>query len=281
MSRIVIFGTGGLAHYISGFKREDTEIVAYLNTISELESIDGIPVVNIEGLASLSFDYVVIAFSQYEKGFALLKGIVPSDKITVYSFVNGEPYKNRKIYDEINELIDKELNASRINELFDIPLKRIFPCAMNRIESPIVEADFVREQTLAMLAEEIKRKHVEGDVAEVGVFKGDFSKKINALFADRKLYLFDTFEGFHSDEVKTDNTLSWGEITDKFNGVNIEEVLNKMPNKSNCIIKKGFFPDTFDLFDKVFSFVSIDVDLYAPIKNALEIFWPRLAWGGI
>jgi len=45
-------------------------------------------------------------------------------------------------------------------------------------------------------------------------------------------------------------------------------------------IKKGYFPETFDLENEVFAFVSIDADLYDPIKSGLEIFYPRLSKGG-
>ena len=44
-----------------------------------------------------------------------------------------------------------------------------------------------------------------------------------------------------------------------------------MTYPNNCIIKKGFFPDTAIGRGTIF-FVSIDVDLYNPIYNALEFF---------
>src|SRR6188508_837716 len=54
--------------------------------------------------------------------------------------------------------------------------------------------DFVRYTTLELCCNEIKSNGVKGNVAELGVYKGEFAKRINQLFPDKKLYLFDTFE---------------------------------------------------------------------------------------
>lgn len=43
--------------------------------------------------------------------------------------------------------------------------------------------------------------NIKGNVAEAGVFQGDFSSVINSVFHPRKLYLFDTFEGFDEKDV--------------------------------------------------------------------------------
>ncbi|MDR3334041.1 MAG: TylF/MycF family methyltransferase [Treponema sp.] len=56
--------------------------------------------------------------------------------------------------------------------------------------------DHVRHSSLRLITEEIRERNIEGAVAELGVFKGDFAKRLNIAFPDRKLYLFDTFDGF-------------------------------------------------------------------------------------
>jgi len=53
-----------------------------------------------------------------------------------------------------------------------------------------------------------------------------------------------------------------------------------MEYKQNCIIKKGYFPDTAVEIDEIFSFVSIDCDLYEPIYNGLQYFYEKLSNGG-
>lgn len=62
-----------------------------------------------------------------------------------------------------------------------------------------------REKTLALISEQIAQKKLGGG-AERGVFKGEFSWKMNKLFPDRMIYLFDTFDGFSKKDVKFDGT---------------------------------------------------------------------------
>jgi len=60
----------------------------------------------------------------------------------------------------------------------------------------------VRNATLELISKEINRYNVEGSAAELGVYKGNFAMQINYFLPDRKLYLFDTFEGFDSRETQ-------------------------------------------------------------------------------
>jgi O-methyltransferase len=140
--------------------------------------------------------------------------------------------------------------------------------------------DYVRLSSLELVAHEIYSKNLNGAVAELGVYKGDFAKEINTVFADRKLYLFDTFEGFDKSDISTEvkNGFSSGE--QDFSDTSAECVLAKMPHKSQCEIKKGFFPNTANGLEEKFVFVSIDTDLFDPIYSGLNYFYPRLEKGG-
>jgi O-methyltransferase len=53
-----------------------------------------------------------------------------------------------------------------------------------------------------------------------------------------------------------------------------------MKHRENCIVKKGWFPQTAEDVDETFAFVSIDVDLSEPIYQGLVFFYPRLEKGG-
>ncbi|GHU21469.1 hypothetical protein FACS1894172_12150 [Spirochaetia bacterium] len=141
--------------------------------------------------------------------------------------------------------------------------------------------DVVRYETLKLVIEEIKQKKILGDTAELGVYKGDFAKKINAHFPDKKLFLFDTFSGFDERDVKTELKMGYNITkTGDFSNSNIELVLKKMKYRENCIVKKGWFPETAEGIDERFSFVSIDADLFEPIYAGLMFFYPLLQKGG-
>ncbi len=139
--------------------------------------------------------------------------------------------------------------------------------------------DFLEKSRILLDQEEI----VEGNVAELGVYKGEFAKEINRVFFDRRLYLFDTFGGFDSkdDEIERDKGFSDRVQQGYFADTTVELVMSKMKFPDLCIVKKGFFPDTVKGVEDKFCFVNIDADLYAPILSGLEWFYQRMIPGGI
>lgn len=140
--------------------------------------------------------------------------------------------------------------------------------------------NYIRIHNLELVAQEIKEKGLKGAIAEVGVYKGEFAKYLNIAFPEKKLYLFDTFEGFDSNDVSIENEKSFSAGDQDFSNTSINEVLSKMKFKNNCIIKQGYFPESLDGIEETFSFVSLDADLYKPIKDGLIYFYPRLEKGG-
>lgn len=140
--------------------------------------------------------------------------------------------------------------------------------------------DYIRLSTLELVANEISKKKINGNVAEVGVYKGKFAKYINQYFPSKKLYLFDTFEGFDEKDKKTEKELGLNEATQDFSNTSVENVLKIMPFPNQCIIRKGFFPETAVNIKDSFAFVSLDTDLYEPIYQGLVYFYPRMEKGG-
>lgn len=94
-------------------------------------------------------------------------------------------------------------------------------------------------------------------------------------FPERKLYLFDTFSGFDSNR----DAVNVVDINN-FKDTSVDIVLEKMKKPENCIIRKGYFPDTATDIDGSFALVSLDCDLYKPILAGLEFFYPKLVPGG-
>lgn len=117
-------------------------------------------------------------------------------------------------------------------------------------------------------------------VAEAGVFEGDFAKYINKYFPNRRLYLFDTFEGFHSRDIEKELEMSGAKVGD-YSNTSEELVLSKMTNKSNCRIYKGYFPDTARDINETFCFVNLDLDLYEPTYNGLLYFEDKMIRNGV
>lgn len=174
--------------------------------------------------------------------------------------------ENLECYDEIRMNLRKYVSEKNIFDLFSC--------------KPLVSKE-PRIASLELASREIYDRNIPGAVAEAGVYQGYFAAFINRFFKDRKLYLFDTFEGFDAQDVNRDkaNGYTYADAS-RYRGTSVDLVLGRMPFAENVVIKKGYFPDTTEGICEQFCFVSLDMDLYQPIKAGLEYFYPRLAGGG-
>lgn len=131
---------------------------------------------------------------------------------------------------------------------------------------------------------------IPGNVAECGVYQGESAKMINHFFCEeraRKLYLFDTFDGFAEADLRYENALNDSNFvngifnsTKCFKNTSVETVINKMQYPSQVIVKKGYFPESAEGVEDRFVFVNLDMDLYQPMIAGLRFFWPKLQQGG-
>lgn len=168
-------------------------------------------------------------------------------------------------------------------------------CGLEEISNQLVEMGIPRyklKNELALVqtrsrilflenfAKLVYKRRLKGAVAEAGVYKGDYSKEINRCFPDRKLFLFDTFEGFVESDISEEKKNSHT-TADYLKETSVELVLGKMPIKENCIVKKGVFPETAKKIDETFIYVSLDMDLYKPTLEGLRFFYPKMERGGI
>jgi O-methyltransferase len=140
--------------------------------------------------------------------------------------------------------------------------------------------DVTRHRMLALVAREINDRKIKGCVAELGVYKGDFAKRINVHFPDKLLYLFDTFYGFDKRDVDAEKSFNNYAKEKDFANNSVELVLKKMKHPENCVVKRGWFPKTAENMEERFAFVSIDADLFEPIYQGLLYFYERLEKGG-
>lgn len=132
--------------------------------------------------------------------------------------------------------------------------------------------DYVRLATLELLCRRLA--DVPGAAAELGVYRGFFARCINQLLPERKLYLFDSFEGF-SEEANASESFQAAHAN-----TTIEKVLAILPYPEKVIVKPGFFPESLGGLEEQFCLVSLDVDFYQTTLDGLRYFWPRIEKGG-
>ena len=140
--------------------------------------------------------------------------------------------------------------------------------------------NLARHTFLADFAKLALKRGLEGNVAECGVYRGEFARVINQCFPNKTFYLMDTFESFAAKDLQNE-TEQAQKYAHAFSQTSAEYVLSKMPNPAQCVVRKGWFPDTArGLEDERFCFVSLDMDLHDPILAGLEFFYPRMVKGG-
>ena len=141
--------------------------------------------------------------------------------------------------------------------------------------------DASRFMALLLNLRQLEQEGIEGDVAELGVWRGN-SAAVLANYAARcgkRLFLFDTFSGFdRRDIVGVDQSQKF-----EFADTSIESVRQTVGVPEVTTYLPGFFPDTItdEVRNRRFAVAHIDCDLYEPMKAALEFFYPRMPRGGM
>ena len=140
--------------------------------------------------------------------------------------------------------------------------------------------DRIRFYNLWLQIERLKKDGIEGDFAELGVYKGETARVIHLCAPGRKLHLFDTFDGFPADDLREETGKAAGYTTEHFADSKLEKVKQQFIN--NIDFHVGYFPDTASALEHAkFALVNIDADLYKPTAAGIEFFYPRLSPGGI
>lgn len=279
---IYIWGTGRLVGKVLGEFIEAGQIAGFIDNDSAKESFMGKPVFEPAEMKDKEYDAILV--------------------ITIYS---------KEIYDQSKELqldLDKmifvynnfvatdiNINYALAEKIFgktysDVIRNRYLLVRKNEaaemdgrvLSAGYTEMDYVRIKTFELVTEEIRHKNLDGAVAEVGVFRGEFAQYINAAFPDKKCYLFDTFEGFAQSEAQEE--VKKGHATDAiveaYKDTNVKFVMDKMRYPEMVEIRKGLFPDSLNGLEEQFAFVSIDVDFEKSIYDCMDYFYPRMQGGG-
>ncbi len=148
-------------------------------------------------------------------------------------------------------------------------------------------------------------KHLEGHVAEVGVYKGGSFKVLAQAVPEKTVYGFDSFAGVTNaverEEKEGDNPnpkipRSRKGAPELYDGVRngrftateanvpdlYEFVKDYLKDCPNAVIVPGYFPDTTtNLVNEKFCFAHFDADTYRSTMDFMEFFYPRMTTGGI
>lgn len=129
-----------------------------------------------------------------------------------------------------------------------------------------------KEKIAALKSALAKVERVDGDLAELGVYRGGVAHLLATTYPERTVHLFDTFAGIPANGMACDGHKQGEYAADE---ADVRQYLADCPNVAFHV---GVFPET--AMGERFALVHLDADLYASTKAGLEWFWPRLSPGG-
>ena len=289
MKRLLIWGTGRLSGEVIDEYVSLDDVIGFIDNKRRDEYMGKkcyIP----DEIGELEYDAILIANNYTQEILEQCKeldGVDTSKIIGLYQNVRLDDYNN---YDFVESVLGEEyadIIKNRYSLIRGVKAHGdlfLSDSKNQKLSSPYLRTDYVRIKTFELVVKEIRKREVDGAVAELGVFKGEFAQLINAAFPERKLFLFDTFEGFDAQEVL--NERRTGSLTradgfiDAYKETSIDAVLDRMVNLDNIVIKQGLFPESLNGLEERFAFVSLDCDFEESIFSGLEYFYPRLNYGG-
>ena len=189
--------------------------------------------------------------------------------------------KSEKKYSKQKKIILNKLNSKFIN---DNP----FLFASRQLVTEIVTRIKIFEKIL----------DVQGDIIECGTFQGNnlmLFAHLSSIFEpysfNRKIYGFDTFEGFKSiskydPKDINENTFSNANLNILKKAINLFDLNRSVGHINKINIIKGDATKTIPNFYKknknlLISLLYIDFDIFEPTKTALDFFASSVVKGGI
>ena len=205
----------------------------------------------------------------------------------VQTLIGKLGYEIRKKVDA-NQMIPKDFNAEYANIIHSV--------------KPFTMTSFERLNALLRAVDYVCDNKIDGCYVECGVWRGGSTMAAALRFKDRgesqrKLYLYDTFEGMPAPTI-FDFSPRTGQATKKFEQTKITEnssnwcfadiedvkanlAITNYPNKNLNFIK-GRVEDTIpaNAPEKI-AILRLDTDWYASTKHEIENLFPRLVKGGV
>lgn len=282
--KLFVWGTGRLSGKVVGVHVKKEDIEGFIDNDDKKKFYMDKPVFRPSEMIRKEYDAILVAnlyrksiYKQCEElGIDLKKVIFLYNNCELIDVNRNYSFVTAVLGEKYAEIVRDRYHIVRGTEAYG----RRYQCTVSA--AGYKETDYVRMETFELVVKELRKREIKGNVAEAGVFRGEFAQYINAAFSDKKLYLFDTFDGFNACEAL--NEIKSGNCTEMFveayKETNIQQVLDKMPYLNNLIIKQGVFPDSAQGIEDEFCFVSIDMDFEESIYQGLVFFYPRLVNGG-
>lgn len=281
--RLFIWGTGRLVGKVVG-KHINIECVeGFIDNDKSKKEYMGKKVYHPNEMPNMDYDAICVANLYASEIYSQCQNIgIDLDKV-IFLYNNSVLQDMNKDYGFVETVLGREY-AEIIKKRYHVirGVEAYGDLFLREETGAYYDNDYVRIKSFELAVKEIRKRKLEGAVAEVGVFRGEFAQYINCAFPNSTCYLFDTFEGFDAnealDELKRGNCTN--AFVEAYKQTNIGMVLDKMKYLDKIVIKQGFFPESLGGLEDNFVFASLDVDFENSIYEGLKYFYPRLVEGG-
>lgn len=270
---IYVWGTGCGASELLDAGLDPADIAAFVDSFPVGDSFLGRPVILPEQLNVSDCSLLIVTTRQADAIAQTASALGIPEEILLYMKNHHLLTDRNRSYRTAERILGRGL-LDRI--VFPAHMVRQNPLVTHELSPQQLENDYVRLATLELLCRRLEG--ISGACAELGVYKGAFARCINALMPNRKLYLFDSFDGFEPGEAARE-TGSEAFLAAHCN-TNAERVVRSMPHPDQILTRVGFFPGTAAGLEERFCLVSLDADFEETTLEGLRYFWPRMSSGG-
>lgn len=294
--KILVWGTGVSAANLFNKYLTPEDVFCYIDNDKERcgQYFFGKPIIYPSEIIKIDYELILIASTSSQDIYQQCLDLGLNMDYVFFVYRDFEQLK--KITSEIASKNAEYILGRKWMECFDYHFRVITEniyyrqkhCVDELENTWLKQRDYVRAQTLELLANEIYTNNIGGDVAEFGVYKGEFSHYIRSIFHGKELYMFDTFDGFREEE--NEKEVALGRCNDSFSEAfkqtseNFVKGIFCEDEVENIHIVQGLFPESLqkypNLKNQKFAFVSLDFDYEDSIFEGLKYAYPRLEKGG-
>ena len=268
---IYVWGTGCGASELIGRGLSPERISAFVDSFPGSPEFLGRPVLLPEKIPVSDCDLLIVTIRHAEAVAQTCSGLgISEDRCLFLKNSTSLSDRNARSRQAAKALLGETLLEALL------PRQQVVPTPVSLWDSLLppeaLGSDYVRLAALELLCRRLQG--VPGAAAELGVYRGGFARCINQLLPERKLYLFDSFQGFAPDSGAGEAFQAAHENT------SAAQVLSALPYPEQAVVKPGFFPESLDGLEETFCLVSLDVDFEGATLEGLRYFCPRLSPGG-
>lgn len=187
----------------------------------------------------------------------------------------------------------KFVRSFRISRAKEVPLSdrlrlaaRVAPISWRLLGDGMAHSD---GQIYTLIDAVLTRPHVPGVIVEAGAYRGVGTAKFSHLAAmtDRRLVVFDSFEGLPANEEPHEQSILGHSIEGWFEEgqyagslAEVRDTVARFGRPEYVEYVKGWFEDTMPGFDEEVAVAYLDVDLASSTRTCLKYLWPLVSPGG-